>query len=233
MIHGIDVSSYQSRIEWQRVAERASFSIPKITEGNSSTNPLAKEQIAGADSAGLLVLVYHFARPNGPNWEEDARLEAERAIDLSYGKPIVLDIERNEPLTATEIPYWREWCNAFRAQAKGHLVGPYSYRYFVESIGLDDSWSELLFLQASYPLPFDPDHGYAWPKAAKPWPRVDIHQHGGDANGATFPGVLCPSCGGKGCSMAWCRRGQMLCDVDAFAGTREELQQLVDVALAA
>ena len=34
MIHGPDVSSYQTRIDWEQVATRASFAIVKVTQGN-------------------------------------------------------------------------------------------------------------------------------------------------------------------------------------------------------
>lgn len=211
MISFPDIASYQATIDWDVVSAHAEAVIVKVTQGNSSRNALAADQIAHAKAHGLLTMVYHYAMPNGPDWAADARAEAERAIDSAWGCPIFVDVERNEALTPAEVLHWRDWCDEFRDACAG-LVGFYSGKYFAESLHLSPEWSRLLLWQASYPAVFDPAHSYPWPKASPPWPRVDIHQHGGDWNKATFPGVT------------------GFCDVNAFAGNISELRELVVTA---
>lgn len=210
MIHGVDVSSWQAKIDWNAVAAAgADFAIVKLTEGNGATNKYARAQIDGARCANLIVLAYHFARPNGPNWSEDAHAEAElcsaRNID---GLFTFLDVERNEPLTESERPRWREWCDVFRS-SYGRL-GFYSYGPFLASLTLDPSWTNTLLWLARYPIPFRRDCSYGnWPTAVRPWARADIWQHGGDANDATWPGIEGPA------------------DVNTFAGSKVQLLELL------
>ena len=216
MIHGIDVSGYQGRPDWKAVVEGgADFAIVKLTEGNGYVNPHAAAQVDGALEVGLLVCGYHYARPNGPNWAADARDEADKMMTRAGSLFCFLDVERNEPLTAQEIPLWRAWCYAFRThcQEAGHPVGWYSYSPFTAALGLEASWETTLLWLARYPLPWRRDGAYEkWPDAPLPWARVDVWQDGGDRNGATWPGVEGP------------------CDVNRFAGSRAELEELIGSA---
>ena len=196
----------------------------KITEGNGYANPRAAEQVTGALDAGLLVMLYHFARPNGPDWLPDAAAEGLRldqiadVFEQKHGRTFFcfLDVERNEPLTLGERPLWRVWAREFRRWCReegGRPIGWYSYKPFTEQLELEDEWSSTLLWLARYPEPFRRDCGYAaWASAPNPWPRVDIWQHGGDANHATFPGI------------------DGAADVNAFAGSRDELVELIEVA---
>ncbi len=242
MISGIDVSSFQPKPRWDMVrAAGAEFAIIKVTEGNGYANPKATEQVAGALAEGLLVALYHFARPNGPDWIPDAHAEGLRldqiadVFEQKHGRKFFcfLDVERNEPLSLGERPLWRVWANQFRTWCRNEgkrPIGWYSFKDFTEQLELDAEWTTTLLWLARYPKPFLADCSYvdanglpAWAagrdaldrpttKCPKPWARADIWQHGGDANGATFPGIDGP------------------CDVNSFAGSREELQALIDVA---
>lgn len=213
MIHGIDCSSYQPRVDWSAVAKAgADFAIIKLTEGNGYVNPYAVRQIEGARNAGLLVMGYHYARPNGPNWAADAEEEAIKMLSLSGDMFCFLDVERNEPLTSQEIPLWRAWAYAFRTHCEkaGHPIGWYSYSPFTAAIGLEASWEYTLLWLARYPIPWRRDGAYEkWPDAPLPWARVDIWQDGGSANQASWPGV------------------DGFCDVNRFAGSVAELQELI------
>jgi GH25 family lysozyme M1 (1,4-beta-N-acetylmuramidase) len=80
-------------------------------------------------------------------------------------------------------------------------------------MALDQSWENTLLWTAAYPNTFRRDCSYAkWPDAPLPWARVDVWQHGGDANGATWPGIDGPA------------------DVDTFAGSVDQLVELVGSA---
>lgn len=238
---GIDVSAYQPNARMKEAkAAGAEFAIVKVTDGNGYANPHAAKQVDDAIAAGLLVMLYHYARPNGPDWEADARAEAKRLDDIAdtfeakYGKKFFcwLDVERNEPLTDAEKPWWRKWCNIFRqtCRALGRAIGWYSYKPFTEALSLDATWTSTLLWLARYPIPFvrsgiyfDKNGNQTWAaghdalgqptdKCPLPWGRADVWQDGGDANGATWPGIDGP------------------CDCNVFAGTLDELRELIEVA---
>lgn len=225
MIRGVDVSAYQPVIDWAAVrAAGAEFAIVKVTDGNGYTNKYAKEQVKGALAHGMLVMLYHYAEPNGPNWLEDAAAEAKRLDELAdsfeaeLGQKFFcfLDVERNLPLTPAEKPRWREWCAEFRRWSREEgrrTIGWYSGKYFTTDLGIAGDWATTLLWLAQYPNVFraDANYGY-WPKTIAPWWRADIWQDGGDYNHATWPGVA------------------GACDCDVFAGTRQELQDLIDAA---
>lgn len=213
---GIDCSSFQGAIDWKQVKEAgAEFAIVKVTEGNGYRNPYAQAQMHGAESNGLEVYCYHFARPNGPNWEDDARAESELAAALAGDRFLFLDVERNEPLSLGERSLWRHWCNTFR-RAYPRAIGWYSYRPFTQQLDLEQDWEDTILWLARYPIPFRADGQYtSWPDGVGPWARVDIWQDGGGGpggNNSTWPGVTGP------------------CDCDLFAGSLAELKELISSA---
>lgn len=230
MIHGPDVSSYQPKPRWGDVRTIADFAIIKVTEGNGYTNPKAVEQVTGAVGAGLLVMLYHFAQPNGPNWLEDACAEAKRLDDIAdafeqkLGKKFFcfLDVERNTPLETGELQSWRDWAKEFRRHSVEDLkrvIAWYSGRYFTQALGLDSSWNNTLLWLAQYPNTFRADCNYGfWPKTIAPWGRADLWQHGGGM----------PK--GAGGNESTCVGIDGLSDMNTFGGTRAELEELIAAA---
>ena len=63
---GIDVSHYQGRIDWDRVAreENVKFVYIKATEGSDLVDEYYMRNLYGAKRVGIPVGVYHFYRPN-------------------------------------------------------------------------------------------------------------------------------------------------------------------------
>lgn len=63
---GIDVSHYQGRIDWDRVASggNVEFAYIKVTEGSDLVDEFYLRNLYGAKRAGIPVGVYHFYRPN-------------------------------------------------------------------------------------------------------------------------------------------------------------------------
>jgi GH25 family lysozyme M1 (1,4-beta-N-acetylmuramidase) len=244
MIRGLDLSSYQPLTDFPVIrASGAEFAIVKITEGNQTANPLADRQVGGSVTTGLLTMLYHFARPNGPDWLADAKAEAARVLALldgyeqKYGLKIFswLDVERNDALTLAERPLWHLWCNTYRDEfrKKTRMHGFYSYGPFTTQLALEDDWTKTLLWMAKYPNVFqrDPTKYPTWPAcwpSVRPWPRADIWQDGADANKATWPGVTCSLCKGAGCDA--CTNGLAHTDVNCFAGSRQELEDLIDSA---
>ena len=128
---GIDVYHRTSSgsIDWEKVASAARFAIVKVSEGQDCTDPRAGDYLAGAKAAGLLVGVYHFARPDSvaKTPSADAKAEAEdclaaivkTGVELDNLKfesgrtaAVWLDLERDAPkLSKAEGLRWcLEWC---------------------------------------------------------------------------------------------------------------------------
>ena len=63
---GIDVSHYQGRIDWDRVAreDNVKFVYIKATEGSDLVDEYYMRNLYGAKRVGIPVGVYHFYRPN-------------------------------------------------------------------------------------------------------------------------------------------------------------------------
>jgi GH25 family lysozyme M1 (1,4-beta-N-acetylmuramidase) len=226
MIRGPDVSSYQPNIDYDKVATVCDFGIVKITQGNSSVNNLAPQQVDGFVKVGLEVFLYHFSQPNGPNWLEDAAAEARRideladAFEQKYGRQFLtfLDVERNTSLMPDERKNWRAHTNEVRRWCREEgerIIAFYSGKYFTMDLGLDDSWQKTLLWCAQYPATYRVDANYGfWPTAILPWRRADIWQDGGgDSKAAGGNESYCPGIGRS--------------DMNVFAGSREELKALV------
>ncbi|MBO7260366.1 MAG: glycoside hydrolase family 25 protein [Bacteroidaceae bacterium] len=98
-IYGIDVSHYQGRIEWDKVADMndngysIDFAIIKATEGGTHKDSLFDKNIENARRAGLICGAYHFYNP-----ATSPRKQAEFFIEnanLQKGDLIpVVDVEK-------------------------------------------------------------------------------------------------------------------------------------------
>jgi len=110
-VQGVDVASYQhpggAAIDWAEVAaDGIQFAAIKGTEGTYYQNPYALSDIAAAEAAGLSVMAYAFAIPNGDGGSASATAQADYLISYlrkgSAGVPaIMLDIEY-DPYNGTD-----------------------------------------------------------------------------------------------------------------------------------
>ena len=92
-VHGIDVSSYQGRIDWPEVARnRVRFAFIKASEGATLRDPRFARNWREARKAGVLCGAYHYFLPN-----RDGKLQADlfaKTVPLAPGDlPPVLDVE--------------------------------------------------------------------------------------------------------------------------------------------
>ena len=101
---GVDVASFQhpggAAIDWPQVAASGvGFAGVKATEGNYYKNPYALTDLAGAQAAGLSVVAYAFAIPNGDgtagsnNPVNQADYLLQSLGSASRTVPLMLDIE--------------------------------------------------------------------------------------------------------------------------------------------
>lgn len=103
-LKGLDVSGYQTGINWSTVAANgAKFAYVKATENTNYQNPQFSNEYTGSYNAGLMHGAYHFAIPNGPSAVSQADYFVSHGGGWSKdGRtlPPMLDIEYN-PYGAT------------------------------------------------------------------------------------------------------------------------------------
>ena len=125
---GVDVASFQhpggTGIDWSQVAASGiRFAAVKATEGAYYQNPYALTDLAQAQAAGLSVVAYAFAIPDGNGSSSDPATQADYLLNYlgteSSTVPIMLDIEYNPyggecyGLSATAMV---SWISAFDAE---------------------------------------------------------------------------------------------------------------------
>ncbi len=98
---GVDVSSYQREIDWEKVAEAGvQFAIIRVglrgyTEGGLIEDTCWRQNMEGALAAGLKVGVYFFSQAvSEQEAVEEAEFVLERIKDYDVTYPVVFDWER-------------------------------------------------------------------------------------------------------------------------------------------
>jgi GH25 family lysozyme M1 (1,4-beta-N-acetylmuramidase) len=108
-LRGVDVSHYQGRIDWGRVARSGHhFAIAKATEGLRYVDDTYLRNKTLAEANGIAFGAYHFARPDRrPN---DAVREANHFLDVARLEPgnviPVLDLETTGGLSQRHLTRW-------------------------------------------------------------------------------------------------------------------------------
>ncbi len=107
-IHGIDVSKWQQRIDWQRVKQmkvddvEISFAFIKATEGSWMKDPQFDRNWMASGKQGLIRGAYHFFLPDVS--ARDQATKFIRTVSLKKGDlPPVVDVEETRGMTKAQI----------------------------------------------------------------------------------------------------------------------------------
>ncbi len=187
---GVDVSSWQhpgsTEIGWNAVRSAGiDFVVIKATEGNSYTNPYFATDRAHAQQAGLVVGVYHYARPMLPiatAVDQADRFLAVTGPTRSAGQLApVLDLEAQGGLSADQLA---AWAHAFLEEVEtrtGRAPILYTYRSF---------WTDIMKNTTSfsrYPLWFAIYNAASSPGPLPGgWQKWSIWQY---TSSASVPGI--------------------------------------------
>jgi lysozyme len=142
-VPGIDVSKYQRRIDWRRVATtNVRFVILRASLGNSYVDTKYRRNVDGATRHGLVVGAYHFAKPNRARW--DPKAEANHFLRVARNAPgdvlPVLDIEYSGGLSRTQLWRWaKRWLRHVERET-GVRPMIYSGNYFWERYMGNTPW---------------------------------------------------------------------------------------------
>lgn len=129
-VHGIDVSRYQSRVDWERVAamrvgeKRIQFAFIKATEGTWLQDTWFDFNWKNARQNGIIRGAYHYFLPNlSPN---DQARHFTRTVRLRSGDlPPVVDVEETRGMNREQV---RTFTKAFLDQVQRYYgVKPIVY----------------------------------------------------------------------------------------------------------
>lgn len=206
MIYGVDVSNYNTSIDWAKVkAAGKDFAIFKSSEGIHYLSPELQKQITGTLEAGVIAAaIYHFC-----HLSEDAAVQGKLlgSRARAFGIRPALDIE-TQPAGMT-MKATLEWMNVALDACEQEYGGPcmlYSYYAYLEALHLPEEWGMTDLWLAEYPSFATPAKP---PKLPGPWTEYTFWQYGGDANKAVCDGI--PG----------------FADLDVWPGTIEELGRWV------
>lgn len=127
---GVDVASFQhpggAAIDWSQVAASGiGFAGVKVTEGAYYQNPYALTDLAQAQAAGLSVVAYAFAIPNGNGSSSSPATQADYLVQYlgsaSRSMPLMLDMEYNPygaPCYGLSTTAMVSWISKFDSEIK-------------------------------------------------------------------------------------------------------------------
>ena len=178
-IEGLDVSKFQEKIDWSKVAQQCKFCFIRASYGSdASFERKFADHWSGANSAGLICGAYHYLLPNkdDPNIDAQADLflatfrAAVGIAQLSY-LPAAIDVE--EAVTSDPKRYLaavERWVNRVEADAlfRGRSTVIYTRKGVWDDIG-DKSLS-------SHPL-WVADYSQNPPRLPRDWSRWTFFQY--------------------------------------------------------
>jgi len=146
VIHGIDVSAYQSATYSTASLD---FVFTKVTEGLSYVNPRWAAQRDRAKAAGLVWGAYHYPHmANNPVEEADYFL---KQVKWAPGDIIVLDWEgydsANRTVPHTRMVAYREaWLSYVKGRMPGHRVGIYCNTDYWRNVDTTSNCGDFLWI---------------------------------------------------------------------------------------
>ena len=143
MMNGIDIASYQSKIDPAKLTT-TDFIIIKFTQGTTYVNPYAVTQYSLARKAGKCLGAYHYAA--GKDAKAEARFFVEKIGDRVGECILALDWEgaQNPAFGRNDVAWCRTWLNEVY-----RLTGVRPFIYMSKSVCRAHDWSSIA---DDYPL---------------------------------------------------------------------------------
>jgi GH25 family lysozyme M1 (1,4-beta-N-acetylmuramidase) len=162
MIHGIDVSAYQSETYSTAGID---FVIVKATEGLSYVNPRLSAQTKRARDAGLVVGFYHY-----PHMANDPIAEANYFLKqalLHPGDIVVFDWEGYDAANqgvpkSRQVAYRDAWMKYVKSKLPSHKVGMYCNTDYWLNVDKTSNCGDFLWIATGGKPAGQPGIDYAW-----------------------------------------------------------------------
>lgn len=169
-VKGIDVSYWQSNVDWPRVAEDGvKFAFIRVSDGLNHVDTKFERNWAGARDQGILRGAYQFFRSNQDPIAQ-ANLLIEKVGQLEAGDlPPVIDVESRDGQSAAtirrKVGQWLDHVEAALGVRPIVYTGPYFWRDQVSGADFDD-----------HPL-WIAHYGTSCPYVPPTWTSWTFHQH--------------------------------------------------------
>jgi len=152
MIQGIDVSKYQGKIDWNKVAASGlvQFAYSKATENATSVDSQFKNNWNGMKDAGIIRGAYHFARTHNDPIKEANHFTTTVGSELLATDSLVLDIEESKLIGPPFINWVLAWLEQVE-KTTGKIPIVYTYGPFFDTQDGNPS-SEVIDKLLKYPL---------------------------------------------------------------------------------
>lgn len=139
-VHGIDVSYYQGKIDWGKVAKvdyngiKVSFAFIKATEGITLVDPYFQRNWRETKDAGVIRGAYHYFKPNKSGiWQ--ARFFLQTAKMQAGDLPAVIDIEEASGLSRNElIPNIQDFLDEVEKKTKTKPIIYTGYQFYKDHL---------------------------------------------------------------------------------------------------
>ncbi|WP_017258591.1 glycoside hydrolase family 25 protein [Pedobacter arcticus] len=139
-LHGIDVSYYQGKIDWEKVAKvdyngiKVSFAFIKATEGITLVDSYFQRNWRETKNAGVIRGAYHYFKPNKSGlWQARFFLQT---VKMEAGDlPPVIDIEEDSGLSRNElIPNIQDFLNEVEQKTKVKPIIYTGYQFYKDHL---------------------------------------------------------------------------------------------------
>lgn len=140
VVHGIDVSSYQQKINWKKVDSvnyngiKISFAFIKASEGVTLVDPYFQRNWRESKDAGIIRGAYHYFKPKKSGiWQARFYLQT---VNVEAGDlPPVVDIEESAGLSENElIPNIQDFLNEVESKTKTKPIIYTGYQFYKDHL---------------------------------------------------------------------------------------------------
>lgn len=146
---GVDVSLWQSSVDWQRLAEAGvQFAIVKAAQSGYGRDQYRISHLKQAAAAGLVCGVYHWFDPGSDPQAQLVNItHAISGLDFQF---LALDVEQ----------YWRDWDPSLRSDNSNHYPGRVisdGSRSLAEKMRRDWQMPVLIYTRTSFVNEYAPE----------------------------------------------------------------------------
>ena len=182
-LNGIDVSSYQGKVNWTSVKSAGYvFGMAKATEGTTYKDAYFAQNWAGMKNAGLIPAAYHYGHPS-----TSATAQAQYFVNtvkaaqggLSGGLQLVLDLEDTDNESPATVSAWvKSFCAEIQTLTGKPAIIYTGYYFWVDDAGNSSSNYNCPLWVAAY--------GVSSPMVPAAWSTWTFWQH---SDTGSVPGV--------------------------------------------
>jgi len=184
---GVDVSYWQSAIDWNKLGKQVYFVFIRAGRGNADFDTMYESYLTGAHNAGRGIGLYWYMMPRTTsNFKLNVDSFVSRYRKSASQLPPVLDVEENGGMSKTELTGWIQKAVKYFQDATGVSPMIYTSPGFWNANTYRNDWAKQLMLwNAHWTTADEPIIPNDWGAVAQPrtW---TFWQHSSKGDGAKY-----------------------------------------------